>query len=31
VRELPLNGLLKAPYIPEGPVRQAQHHFVWPN
>jgi choline monooxygenase len=30
-REISPNGRTKPPYVPEGPVRQAQYHFVWPN
>jgi choline monooxygenase len=31
VRESARSGKEPAPYAPEGPVKQAQYHFVWPN
>jgi phenylpropionate dioxygenase-like ring-hydroxylating dioxygenase large terminal subunit len=31
VRKSALSGDRRAPYVPEGPVHQAQYHFVWPN
>jgi phenylpropionate dioxygenase-like ring-hydroxylating dioxygenase large terminal subunit len=31
VRESARSGKGPGPYVPEGPVHQAQYHFVWPN
>ena len=31
MREAAVSGDGKLPYVPVGPVRQGQYHFVWPN